>query len=104
MAKTTANAFLNTSLRDVLLAAGVKHLLITGYASEFCVDTTVRAAAALGYDVTLVSDAHTTHYKPHASAADIIKHENATLPELASFGVSLRAVPTRDIVLGVALS
>lgn len=101
LSKTTTNAFHNTLLNDLLVAAGVKHLLITGYASEFCVDTTFRAAAALGYDITLVSDAHTTHDKRHATAADIIRHENATLPELLSFGVRLQAVTTGDVVLSV---
>ena len=34
--------------------------MITGAQSDFCVRTTTQRAAAEGYDVTLVSDAHTT--------------------------------------------
>ncbi|WP_434670947.1 cysteine hydrolase family protein (plasmid) [Klebsiella sp. B345] len=85
--KTTANAFLHTELNTLLEQVKASHLLVCGYASEFCIDTTIRAAAALGYDITLISDAHTTHDKPHASAEAIILHENSTLPELTSFGV-----------------
>jgi nicotinamidase-related amidase len=56
------------------------------------VDTTVRRSAALGFEVTLVADAHTTHDRPHATAAAIRAHENATLPDITSFGPRIRAV------------
>ncbi len=97
IAKTTPDSFLRTSLQDLLESLNVRHLVICGYASEFCVDTTTRRAAALGYPVTLVSDAHTTHDKTHADASAIRSHENATLPDLASFGPVIRAVASADI-------
>lgn len=95
--KTTPDSFLRTNLKDLLDHKGVTELTICGYASEFCVDTTVRRAAALGYPVTLVADGHTTHDKAHASAAQIRAHENATLPDIGSFGPVIRAVPAADI-------
>jgi nicotinamidase-related amidase len=95
--KTTPDSFLNTRLEPLLQEHDIKHLVICGYASEFCVDTTTRRAAALGYRVTLASDAHTTHDKDHASAAQIRAHENATLPNLTSFGPVIRAVPAADV-------
>lgn len=52
----------------------LKHVVVCGYASEFCVDTTVRRAAANGYTVTIAADAHTTHDKPHADAMSIREH------------------------------
>jgi nicotinamidase-related amidase len=64
------------------------------------VDTTVRRAAALGYSVTLASDAHTTHDKPHASAAAIRAHENATLPQITSFGQAIVALASERIAFG----
>ena len=92
--KTTPDSFLRTDLQELLMANDIKHLVVAGYACEFCVDTTTRRAAALGYDVTLASDAHTTHDKPHALASEIQAHENATLPSLTSFGTSISAVPS----------
>ena len=89
--KTTPDAFLRTELQTLLDAEQVKQLVICGYACEFCVDTTVRQAAARGYPVTLAADAHTTHDKPHASAASIRAHENATLPNISSFGPRIQA-------------
>nr|WP_199459786.1 cysteine hydrolase family protein [Vibrio owensii] len=53
--KTTPDSFLNTNLQSVLNELDVDSLIVCGYASEFCVDTTIRRAAGLGYPVTLVS-------------------------------------------------
>ena len=44
MRKTTPDSFLRTTLSDELEAAGASRLVICGYATEFCVDTTVRRA------------------------------------------------------------
>lgn len=85
----------------MLAARGVRSLVVCGYATEFCVDTTVRRAAALGYEVFLAADAHTTQDKPHATAARIREHHNATLPRITSFGPCIEAVPSSDIDFGV---
>jgi len=98
--KTTPDSFLRTNLRDLLGEWGTEQLVICGYASEFCVDTTTRRAAALGYSVIVVSDGHTTHDKGHASAAQIRAHQNATLPALTSFGPRIEAIKTESVMLG----
>ncbi|MEL1266092.1 cysteine hydrolase family protein [Pseudoxanthomonas putridarboris] len=95
--KTTPDAFLRTGLDEVLSFCGVEGVVLCGYATEFCVDTTTRSAAAHGYHVVLAADAHTTHDKPHADAARIRAHHNATLPAIRSFGPSIRALPSAEI-------
>ncbi|MEN6668771.1 cysteine hydrolase family protein [Psychrobacter sp. B38] len=90
--KTTPDSFLHTDLEALLKKNHIEHLIVCGYATEFCIDTTVRRAAGLGYSIELVSDAHTTHDKPHASAEQIRAHHNATLPNISSFGVKITAV------------
>lgn len=75
---------------QTLTSQAVTELVVSGYATEFCVDTTIRSAAAKGFNITLVSDTHTTHDKPHAPAEFIIQHHNATLPNIKSFGVTIR--------------
>jgi len=95
--KTTPDSFLGTDLQARLQGLGVDRLVIAGYASEFCVDTTVRRAAALGYPVVLAADAHTTHDKPHADAAQIRGHHNATLAMVTSFGPPIRAVAAEAV-------
>jgi nicotinamidase-related amidase len=95
--KTTPDSFLRTGLDEVLAFSGVEQLVICGYATEFCVDTTTRSAAAHGYAVILAADAHTTQDKPHATAAQIRTHHNATLPDISSFGPVIEALPADQI-------
>jgi len=97
--KTTPDSFLRTDLEELLVSWHVRHVVICGFASEFCIDTTTRRAAALGYSVTLAADAHTTHDKPHATAAAIRLHENATLSDLTSFGPVITATASEAIAL-----
>lgn len=96
--KSTPDSFLGTDLKRLLDTHHVDQVVVSGYASEFCIDTTVRRAASLGYRVTLVADAHTTHDKAHAPAAQIRLHENATLPQITSFGPKIRALDGTHVV------
>lgn len=95
--KTTPDSFLRTGLAEMLAEKGVNDLIICGYATEFCVDTTTRRAAALGFPVQLVADGHTTHDKEHASAKEIRDHHNATLSNIRSFGPRIVAVLAADV-------
>lgn len=54
------NAFRETELRELLEGLQVKDLTIAGMMTHMCIDTTVRAASDLGYQVTLVGDACAT--------------------------------------------
>lgn len=58
--KDYRDSFAGTELAAVLEAGGIGRIVIAGAQSDYCVRTTAQAAAARGYDVTLVSDAHTT--------------------------------------------
>ena len=54
--KPGKGAFYATELQDVLTAAGITQLLITGVTTEVCVHTTTREANDRGYDCLVVSD------------------------------------------------
>lgn len=75
--KTACDSFLNTDLDHVLAGLGIRDLIVTGCATDYCVDTTVRAALARRYRTVVPSDGHTTAERPHLSAAKIIEHHNA---------------------------
>jgi len=77
--KRYPSAFHGTDFDAQLKAARVHRLVVCGMQSEFCVDSTVRAAFGLGYEVVLVSDAHTTFDNGVISAAQIRAHHNRTL-------------------------
>lgn len=55
--KTFPNAFLETGLNELLGGAEASDLVVVGMMSSMCVDATVRAAADLGYAVTVAADA-----------------------------------------------
>ncbi|MFQ2110442.1 cysteine hydrolase family protein [Aeromonas rivipollensis] len=77
--KHRPNAFHGTGLDGWLKEGGVQTLIVTGMKTQYCIDTTCRAAADLGYAVVLVSDAHTCMDTPQLAATQIIAHHNATL-------------------------
>ena len=58
--KNFPNSFRATGLKQRLDDAGIKHLVVAGMMTQMCVDSSVRAAADLGYRVTLLSDACAT--------------------------------------------
>ena len=74
--KSACDAFYRTGLQPLLHSLGVSRLMISGCATDFCVDTTIRAAASLDYQLIAVQDAHTTADRPHMSASQIIEHHN----------------------------
>jgi nicotinamidase-related amidase len=91
--KRASDSFHETPLHEELARRGVERLLVTGCRTDYCVDTTVRRAITLGYDVTLVKDAHTTVDNGVLSAAQIIEHHNRTLDD---FGTDEHVVNVRD--------
>ena len=58
--KNHPNPFRDTGLKQMLDDAGVDELLVAGAMSHMCIDATVRAAADLGYRVTVAHDACAT--------------------------------------------
>lgn len=82
--KTACDSFLSTDLDQILQSNSIKRLFVTGCATEFCVDTTIRSALARGYETNVPADAHTTAERPHLPAKHIIAHHNATWADFIS--------------------
>ncbi len=77
--KQTPDAFHETSLHHELSSRRIKKLFIAGLQTEYCIDTTCRRAFTLGYEVTLVKDAHSTWDSSLLKANQIIAHHNNVL-------------------------
>ncbi|MEV5839202.1 cysteine hydrolase family protein [Nocardia sp. NPDC052112] len=77
--KRFGDSFEDTKLAQVLAEAGVGRLVVTGAETDACIRSTIHGAFVRGYDVTLVSDGHTTFDKSRWGApapAQVIAHTN----------------------------
>jgi nicotinamidase-related amidase len=95
--KQSCDAFLHTDLEDILRRAGVTELVITGSATDYCVDTTVRSALGRGWKTTVPSDGHTAADRPHLKAAQIIAHHNAIWADFLSPAGAARVCPCAQV-------
>lgn len=97
--KTACDAFHQSELQAVLQQHDVGQLLVCGFASEFCVDTTVRRAAVEGYQTVLVTDAHSTKDRPALDAERIVAHHNWLLPRIVLPGNPISGKSVEQITL-----
>jgi nicotinamidase-related amidase len=77
--KSACDSFFETTFGTELESRGIERLMVAGCMTQYCVDTTVRRAVSLGYDVTLVADGHMTADCSALGFEQIIGHHNALL-------------------------
>jgi len=63
-------------------------VILVGWATDFCVDGTVRGAVSRGFNVVVASDCHTLDDRPHMRARDVIAHHNWVWKNLITQGSS----------------
>lgn len=98
------SSFEATDLETRLSTQGTSHLVLCGAATNWCVRATAYAALERGYDVTLVSDGHTTESIDldegrRVEAADIIADLNIALAWLEYPGRKNQAVTAAELKL-----
>jgi nicotinamidase-related amidase len=74
--KSLNDPFAGTDLQAALTDIAPERVLVVGWATDFCVDATVRSAVSNNHNVVVVSDAHTLADRPHLDAAAVIRHHN----------------------------
>lgn len=87
-----SSGFANTDLDLQLKKCGIRRLIVIGLIAHTCVEATVRFAAELGYDVTVVKDATADYSDAEMKAALEIN-----IPNYASAVVS-----TDEIIASIA--
>lgn len=95
--KDFCDSFLGTILREQLETRGVTRLVVCGMQTDYCIDTTCRRAASLGYAVELVREAHTTLDSEHLTAEQIIAHHNRIMTWLPAGSGAVRTVALADV-------
>ncbi len=74
--KTTNDAFCGTDLKMLIDQTSFPRIILSGWATDFCVDTTLRSAVSQGYNLIAVTDCHTCSDRPHLKAQQVIEHHN----------------------------
>ena len=97
--KSLNDPFAGTNLTATLQQAGVVRLFVTGWATDFCVDSAVRSAVSCGYHVIAVSDGHTASDRPHLDALTVIRHHNWLWANLIP-SRSIRVAGTAELLAG----
>jgi nicotinamidase-related amidase len=97
--KMLNDAFAGTSLHDALQRLAPDRVLISGWATDFCVDSTVRSAVSRDFHVVVVGDAHTLGDRPHLAAPIVIRHHNWVWSGLLT-NRSIRVATTAELLTG----
>ena len=74
--KDLNDPFAGTDLQERLREIAPDRVLITGWATDLCVDATVRSAVSNHHNVVVVTDGHTLNDRPHLDAASVIRHHH----------------------------
>jgi nicotinamidase-related amidase len=95
--KSLNDAFARTDLQARLTEIAPARVLVAGWATDLCVDATVRSAVANGHDVVAVADGHTVSDRPHLDAAGVIRHHHWIWSQLITRR-SIRIVAARELI------
>jgi nicotinamidase-related amidase len=95
--KTLNDPFAGTDLRATLDGIKPDRVLVAGWATDLCVDATVRSAVSNDYDVVAVADGHTLNDRPHLDAPSVIRHHNWIWSELIT-NRSIRVASTAELL------
>jgi nicotinamidase-related amidase len=82
--KQFPNAFVQTDLDDRLKAASAHHLVLAGFMTHMCVNSTARGAFNLGYAPTVVATATATRALPGTTA--VVSAATLQAASLAALG------------------
>lgn len=96
--KHLPGAFTNTSLESDLRRLGVERVIVSGFMTQMCCDTTTREAAHRGFKVTLLSDA-TAAMDVRAPDGEVIPHDQVHRTHLGSLNGFLAEVKRSDEVI-----
>ena len=96
--KTANDAFYRTVLHDTLQQHNVTELYITGCATDFCVDSTIKSALSKDYNITVVANGHTTANRPQITAEQVINHYNWLWDDMTATKYKIIVQDTSDIL------
>lgn len=97
--KHLPGSFTNTPLERALRERGIERVIVSGFMTQMCVDTTTREAAHRGFTVTVLSDA-TAAMDVKAPDGQVIPHDQVHRTHLGSLSGFLAEIKRADDLVG----
>lgn len=98
ISKTANDSFYKTDLEKVLSENDINELIITGCATDFCVDTTIKSALTKEFDITIVKDGHTNANRPGIDAETLINYYNMIWGYLIPVKNNIKVISCEDLL------
>jgi nicotinamidase-related amidase len=103
------SAFEDTGLEKILENLSITEVIITGAATNWCIRATTFSALTKGYDLTLISDAHTTENinlskERTLYAEDIISEFNIGIKYIEYPEIQTRVLSSDELVIKKVLA
>ena len=95
--KILNDPFAGTLLPQTLEQLAPDRVLVAGWATDFCVDATIRSAVSHGHHVVVVGDGHTLSDRPHLDAPTVMRHHHFVWSGLIT-SRSIRIATTRQLL------
>jgi nicotinamidase-related amidase len=95
--KTLNDPFARTPLQEILERIAPDRVIVAGWATDSCVDSTIRSAISNDYHVVVVSDGHTVSDRPHLDAVSVIRHHHWVWSDLIT-DRSVRIITTSQLI------
>jgi nicotinamidase-related amidase len=89
--------FARTPLQEILERIAPDRVIVAGWATDSCVDSTIRSAISNDYHVVVVSDGHTVSDRPHLDAVTVIRHHHWVWSDLIT-DRSVRIMTTSQLI------
>jgi nicotinamidase-related amidase len=97
--KHLPGSFTGTPLEGALRERGIERLIVAGFMTQMCVDTTTREAAHRGFKVTVLADA-TAAMEVRAPDGEVIPHDQVHRTHLGSLSGFLAEIKRTDDITG----
>ncbi len=96
--KTANDSFYETDLDSFLKANEINQIVITGSATDFCVESTIQSALTRDFEITVISDGHTAADRPHITAKNVIDHYNWIWENLSPTKGNISLINTDEFI------
>jgi nicotinamidase-related amidase len=98
ISKTANDSLYMTTLKEKLTELGINELIITGCATDFCVDSTIKSALVNDFNIIVIKDCHTTADRPNLKAKQVIDHYNWIWSEMTPTKGKITVIDFNDFM------